>query len=64
LISDIVGKKLDLVRKPLPQDDPKQRKPDISLAERNLDWQPTIQLREGLEKTVSYFKDMLRTPTN
>ena len=41
---------------PLPQDDPKQRKPDISRAQKLLDWNPTIPLSEGLEKTVGYFK--------
>jgi UDP-glucuronate decarboxylase len=42
---------------PLPQDDPKQRKPDISRAQKLLDWNPTIPLREGLEKTVADFKN-------
>jgi UDP-glucuronate decarboxylase len=42
---------------PLPQDDPKQRKPDISRARTLLDWEPTIPLHEGLEKTVAYFRD-------
>lgn len=42
---------------PLPQDDPKQRKPDITRAERLLNWSPTIPLREGLERTVSYFAE-------
>ncbi len=42
---------------PLPQDDPKQRKPDISRAQTLLDWNPTITLQEGLKKTVAYFKD-------
>jgi UDP-glucuronate decarboxylase len=42
---------------PLPQDDPKQRKPDISRAQTLLDWKPAIALNEGLKKTVSYFKD-------
>ena len=41
---------------PLPQDDPKQRKPDISRAQQLLDWNPTIPLREGLKKTVADFK--------
>ena len=41
---------------PLPEDDPKQRKPDISRAQALLDWNPTIPLNEGLKKTVSYFK--------
>jgi UDP-glucuronate decarboxylase len=41
---------------PLPEDDPKQRKPDISRAQTLLDWNPTIPLNEGLQKTVAYFK--------
>lgn len=44
---------------PLPQDDPKQRKPDITLAQNELKWEPSIQLREGLEKTIQYFKQEL-----
>ncbi|MCI6313724.1 MAG: SDR family oxidoreductase [Helicobacter sp.] len=44
---------------PLPQDDPKQRKPDISLAQSELKWEPSIQLKEGLEKTIQYFKQEL-----
>lgn len=43
---------------PLPNDDPKQRKPDISLAKEKLGWQPTIQLEEGLKKTIAYFKKL------
>lgn len=42
---------------PLPEDDPKQRKPDIARAQALLDWNPTIPLHEGLQKTVAYFKD-------
>jgi UDP-glucuronate decarboxylase len=41
---------------PLPQDDPKQRKPDISRAQALIDWNPTIKLNEGLHKTVAYFE--------
>ncbi|WP_313264524.1 UDP-glucuronic acid decarboxylase family protein [Sphingobacterium sp.] len=44
---------------PLPQDDPQQRKPDIKLAKKNLDWSPTVQLEEGLSKTIAYFKTFL-----
>lgn len=44
---------------PLPQDDPKQRKPDITLAQSELKWEPSIQLKEGLEKTIQYFKEEL-----
>ncbi len=46
-----------LVYKPLPQDDPKQRKPDITLAKKELSWLPKIQLEEGLMKTIEYFND-------
>ena len=44
---------------PLPQDDPQQRKPDIELAKKSLDWSPTVQLEEGLSKTIAYFKTFL-----
>jgi UDP-glucuronate decarboxylase len=45
-----------LIYKKLPQDDPKQRQPDISLAKKELNWNPTIELNEGLEKTIKYFR--------
>jgi len=48
--------KSKIVHKPLPQDDPTQRQPDISLAKEKLDWQPHIQLAEGLPKTIEYFR--------
>jgi UDP-glucuronate decarboxylase len=44
---------------PLPQDDPPQRKPDISLAMRMLDWRPRVPLDRGLERTASYFRESL-----
>ena len=44
---------------PLPQDDPKQRQPDITLAREKLDWAPTVSLEEGLAKTIAYFREML-----
>ncbi|MDR0262006.1 MAG: SDR family oxidoreductase [Sphingobacterium sp.] len=44
---------------PLPQDDPQQRKPDIEFAKKNLGWNPTVQLEEGLSKTIAYFKTCL-----
>lgn len=43
---------------PLPQDDPLQRQPDISVARTKLDWEPAIQLREGLQRTIAYFRDL------
>jgi UDP-glucuronate decarboxylase len=45
-----------IIYKSLPLDDPKQRKPDISLAKRELHWEPCIQLQEGLARTIEYFK--------
>jgi UDP-glucuronate decarboxylase len=52
----LVGGKSKIVHKPLPDDDPKQRRPDISLARRVLKWEPTVPLEEGLRRTIAYFK--------
>lgn len=61
MVLEMTGSKSELVRKPLPQDDPVMRKPDISLATEKLGWQPTIPLREGLRKTIDYFDDLLKS---
>ncbi|MEJ2528767.1 MAG: SDR family oxidoreductase, partial [Gammaproteobacteria bacterium] len=58
-IIHMVGGTSKLVFKPLPQDDPKQRKPDITLARENLDWEPTITLDQGLKNTIAYFRDLM-----
>ena len=58
-VLDVTGSKSSIDYQPLPQDDPKQRQPDISLAKKELGWEPTIQLREGLEKTAAYFRTVL-----
>jgi UDP-glucuronate decarboxylase len=58
-VLEVTGSKSSIDYQPLPQDDPKQRQPDISLAKKELGWEPTIQLREGLEKTAAYFKGVL-----
>jgi dTDP-glucose 4,6-dehydratase len=58
-IISLVGSKSRIVYRPLPQDDPKQRKPDITRAQTILGWQPKIGLEEGLTKTVGYFKSKL-----
>ena len=50
-----------LVEKPLPSDDPTQRKPDISLAEKVLEWSPKVQLEEGLDRTIPYFQPILES---
>lgn len=60
-VIDLTGSGSGLIFKPLPEDDPKQRQPDISLAKRELDWQPSVELREGLVKTIAYFDELLKT---
>jgi len=58
-IIGLTGSKSGIIFKPLPQDDPLQRKPDISLAREKLDWEPTIKLEEGLNRTIEYFKGIV-----
>jgi len=52
----LTGSKSKIVHKPLPGDDPKQRRPDITLAKKYLNWEPTVPLSEGLARTIEYFK--------
>ncbi len=59
-VLEITGSRSKIVYKPLPYDDPRKRKPDISLAKEKLNWEPTIRLEEGLVKTVEYFKGILK----
>ncbi|MXO86794.1 NAD-dependent epimerase/dehydratase family protein [Altererythrobacter aurantiacus] len=54
-----VGGSSKLIEKPLPQDDPMQRKPDISKARELLNWQPTVELDEGLDRTIAYFRKVV-----
>lgn len=61
LTIELTGSKSKIAYMPLPGDDPRQRKPDISKAETLLDWHPVTPLREGLTKTIAYFDDLLRT---
>jgi len=56
---EMVGSKSSLINEPLPEDDPRQRQPDISLAKEKLGWEPVIKLDEGLNKTIEYFKSVL-----
>ncbi|MDL1968416.1 MAG: SDR family oxidoreductase [Deltaproteobacteria bacterium] len=58
-IIETTGSKSKIVFRPLPQDDPCQRQPDISLAKEKLDWQPNVNLDKGLEKTIEYFDKIL-----
>jgi UDP-glucuronate decarboxylase len=67
MVIELSGSKSKIVQRPAVVDDPKQRQPDITLAKAKLDWQPTIALREGLQKTIEYFRsieiDSFRAPT-
>jgi UDP-glucuronate decarboxylase len=59
VVIEITKSNSKIVNNPLPLDDPKQRCPDISLAISTLNWKPTIELREGIEKTFEYFKQII-----
>jgi UDP-glucuronate decarboxylase len=61
LTIELTGSRSPIVRKPLPSDDPQQRCPDITLARETIGWEPRIRLREGLEKTIKYFDQLLKT---
>ena len=58
-VIELTNSKSKIAYLPLPSDDPKQRKPDISFAKSTLDWEPKIQLQEGLIKTIEYFKEII-----
>ncbi len=59
LVIEMTGSSSKLIYKPLPEDDPLQRQPDISLAKEKLDWEPTINLETGLTKTIEYFRKIV-----
>ena len=59
-VIEMTNSKSKLTLNPLPQDDPKQRQPDISLAKKELNWEPIIKLEEGLKKTISYFDGLIK----
>jgi UDP-glucuronate decarboxylase len=58
-IIDLTYSKIKMIFLPLPQDDPMQRRPVIDLAKKELDWEPTVNLREGLTKTIEYFESVI-----
>lgn len=60
LVKDKINKNLNIIYKPLPSDDPTQRKPDITLAKIKLGWEPKIKLAEGLDKTIEYFSKRIK----
>ena len=62
LVIELTGSKSPIVQRPLPADDPKQRQPDITKARRQLGWEPTIPLREGLARTIDYFRPLIGSP--
>ena len=59
LVIKMTGSKSKIIFKPLPQDDPKQRQPNIGLADKELGWKPAIILEEGLKNTIAYFKEII-----
>ena len=59
LIIELTGSKSKIIYKPLPSDDPTQRKPDITLAKEKLGWEPMVNIEEGLLKTIEYFKELI-----
>jgi UDP-glucuronate decarboxylase len=61
LVLELTGSSSEIEFRQLPQDDPKQRQPDISRAEKMLGWKPTIALREGLSQTIEYFAPRVKT---
>ena len=60
-VIELTGSRSKIIHKPLPADDPRQRKPDISKAKSALGWEPKVPLREGLTKTIGYFEELLKT---
>ena len=60
MVIELTGAKSKIVHRPLPEDDPMQRSPDISKARELLGWEPKVPLREGLERTIAYFDRLLR----
>ena len=58
-IRDLTGSRAPLVHQPLPQDDPRQRRPDIGLAKSVLGWEPKVPLRDGLKPTIAYFESLM-----
>jgi UDP-glucuronate decarboxylase len=63
LVIELTGSKSKIVHEPLPVDDPKQRQPDISLANRALNWKPTVELRDGLQRTITWIKTTDPSPS-
>jgi UDP-glucuronate decarboxylase len=61
-VLSLTGSRSRMVFKPLPSDDPRQRKPDIEMARRLIEWEPTVALRDGLRETIAYFRRLMELP--
>jgi dTDP-glucose 4,6-dehydratase len=59
IVLKVTGSKSEIVHRPLPQDDPKKRRPDITRARELLGWEPKIQLEEGLRRSMAYFRQAI-----
>ena len=62
LVIELTGAKSTIVSQPLPEDDPKVRKPDITKARTTLGWEPSVDLREGVKRTIEFFRGLMGTP--
>ena len=62
LVLELTGSRSQVVTRPLPADDPKQRQPDITKARQQLGWEPKVPLREGLQRTIDYFRPLMGSP--
>jgi len=60
-VIELTGSTSKIIRMPLPSDDPMQRQPNIDLAKKELDWEPRVQLEEGLKKTIAYFDALIKS---
>ncbi len=63
-VIDMINSRSKIIHKPFPSDDPKQRKPDITLAKQELGWEPKTKLKDGLAKTIEYFEKLLSSELN
>ena len=61
LVLRLTSSQSKIIFKPLPEDDPRQRQPNISLAKNKLGWEPKIKLEDGLKETIKYFREVLKS---
>jgi UDP-glucuronate decarboxylase len=58
-VLELTGSRSNIIHLPMPADDPRQRRPDLEMANRYLKWEPTVPLRDGLKKAIAYFEQLL-----